>query len=123
MRDFELLAHPVVTRPRKIAAALVGLTLAASALFTGCGHTKATVGEGLPADAPQEGIAITDPDVEANLRAMTMDLHQSLIHHSKGFSSFDEFVAFAQEKPPTPPPGTKYAISKACQIVLVKANP
>jgi hypothetical protein len=94
--------------------ACVVVTLAA-----GC-HKAAH--NGVLSDAPQQGIEPTDPEVVATLGNLTGDLHEALHHHSQGFSNFDELVSFAQLQPPPPPSGTKYAISKTCQIILIQAK-
>ncbi|MGP8198113.1 MAG: hypothetical protein ACLQU4_01260 [Limisphaerales bacterium] len=111
----------------KLKASYGGLMSVCCLAFVGCVAVLLTAGchkaaHGVLSDAPEKGVATTDPEVVANLGNLTMALHEALHHHSQGFSNFDELVSYAQLQPPPPPSGTKYAISKTCQIVLIQAK-
>jgi len=118
MRDIE----PRTNRLSGTFAKFAMLVAVAVMMLVLAGCHKAAQQGGLPGEAPEHGIVTTDPEVVTNLGNLTMELHGALHHHSQGFSNFDEFVSYAQVQPPPPPSGTKYAISKTCQIVLVQAK-
>ena len=75
-----------------------------------------------PLPTPTEPVVMEKPDnMDAVLNQLTHELRRGMIsHHYTG--TFDDFVKATNVKPPPPPAGKKYAISRSWKIVLIDAN-
>jgi hypothetical protein len=85
----------------------------------GCGKptTAPAPGPGLATQADSAAAASTYAD--ARLAELTRELRRWIVRTKERPSSFEDFVAKAGIKPPAPPAGKKYALSKEMRVMLV----